>query len=244
MRVAAFQCFPVQEFIYEAFRSELNACSVQVIFALPPEGAVDYTMRIYNSDGSEPEMCGNGIRCLARFVAEKDNAGPVTQRIHTLAGALSSPTPLIIKGRSRRFGEHIYHLGVLYCCDIIEELMTRVFDCCAGLIQPTLQEDGQVCVDMGEPILAGPQIPTNLAPTQVYPSTMPSRSVLDTYGLVVQDAENHVNSPAALVSQNEAVVQAPLAVDGQEWLMTCVSMGNPHAVTFGTAAGESIKVSS
>ena len=43
-------------------------------------------MRIYNSDGSEPEMCGNGIRCLARFVAERDGAGPVTQKIHTLGG--------------------------------------------------------------------------------------------------------------------------------------------------------------
>lgn len=66
---------------------------MQVIFALPPEGDVDYTMRIFNSDGSEPEMCGNGIRCLARFVAEKDNAGPVTHRIHTLAGV---DLPLLI----------------------------------------------------------------------------------------------------------------------------------------------------
>ncbi len=41
----------------------------QVIFALPAENGTDYSMRIYNSDGSEPEMCGNGIRCLARFVA-------------------------------------------------------------------------------------------------------------------------------------------------------------------------------
>jgi diaminopimelate epimerase len=41
----------------------------QVIFALPSQGATDYSMRIFNSDGSEPEMCGNGIRCLARFVA-------------------------------------------------------------------------------------------------------------------------------------------------------------------------------
>jgi len=47
-------------------------------------------MRIFNSDGSEPEMCGNGIRCLARFVAEKDASGPVTQRIHTLAGMFHS----------------------------------------------------------------------------------------------------------------------------------------------------------
>ena len=46
-------------------------------------------MRIYNSDGSEPEMCGNGIRCLARFVAEKDNAGPRQYKVSTGAGQSS-----------------------------------------------------------------------------------------------------------------------------------------------------------
>jgi diaminopimelate epimerase len=43
-------------------------------------------MRIYNSDGSEPEMCGNGIRCLARFVADVDGVEAKKYRIHTLAG--------------------------------------------------------------------------------------------------------------------------------------------------------------
>lgn len=37
----------------------------------------------------------------------------------------------------------------------------------AGLIQPELLPDGQVCVDMGEPILEGPKVPTTLKPTQV-----------------------------------------------------------------------------
>jgi hypothetical protein len=58
-----------------------------VIFALPPVGDTDLAMRIYNSDGSEPEMCGNGIRCLARFVADVDGATSKKYRIHTLAGA-------------------------------------------------------------------------------------------------------------------------------------------------------------
>lgn len=62
----------------------------QVIFALPPKNGEDYSMRIFNSDGSEPEMCGNGIRCLARFVAERDGAGGTTShRVHTLAGGPS-----------------------------------------------------------------------------------------------------------------------------------------------------------
>lgn len=41
-----------------------------VIFALPGQHGCDYTMRIYNSDGSEPQMCGNGIRCMALFLHE------------------------------------------------------------------------------------------------------------------------------------------------------------------------------
>ena len=47
----------------------------------------DYTMKIFNGDGSEPEMCGNGIRCLAQFI--KDIGAPIADdrvAIDTLAG--------------------------------------------------------------------------------------------------------------------------------------------------------------
>lgn len=132
-----------------------------VIFALPPvDSSTDFTMRIYNSDGSEPEMCGNGIRCLARFVADVDGTTTGKYRIHTLA----------------------------------------------GLIQPELLPDGQVCVDMGEPILEAPKVPTTLAPTQ-----------------------------------GSTVVQQALEVAGRSWAMTCVSMGNPHAITY-SVDGQPIKV--
>lgn len=43
---------------------------------------------------------------------------------------------------------------------------------------------------------------------------------------------------AVVVVQGSAAVQAPLQVAGQEWLITCVSMGNPHAVVFGTKQGK------
>ena len=61
-----------------------------VIFALPGKEATEYTMRIYNSDGSEPEMCGNGIRCLAKFIADLEGNSQVNKsyRIHTLAGVI------------------------------------------------------------------------------------------------------------------------------------------------------------
>lgn len=62
-----------------------------VIFALAPpegeEGNYDFSMRIYNSDGSEPEMCGNGIRCLAAFLRDLgEDAKSYT--INTLAGPI------------------------------------------------------------------------------------------------------------------------------------------------------------
>ncbi len=61
-----------------------------VIFVLPGQGDTDYTMRIFNSDGSEPEMCGNGIRCFAKYVAQLDGtSAPHTYKIHTLAGMIS-----------------------------------------------------------------------------------------------------------------------------------------------------------
>ncbi|MEL6500227.1 MAG: diaminopimelate epimerase [Cyanobacteria bacterium J06623_1] len=61
-----------------------------VIFALPGKEDSDYTMRIYNSDGSEPEMCGNGIRCLAKFIADLEGNTEVNKsyRIDTLAGLI------------------------------------------------------------------------------------------------------------------------------------------------------------
>ncbi|MBD2577514.1 diaminopimelate epimerase [Oscillatoria sp. FACHB-1406] len=123
-----------------------------VIFALPGQDGTDYTMRIYNSDGSEPEMCGNGIRCLARFLAELEGSEIVGKqyRIHTLAGE----------------------------------------------IRPTLEANGRVTVDMGLPQLLAAEIPTTLA------------------------------------AADEKAIDCPLEVEGKTWQVTCVSMGNPHCITF------------
>ena len=57
-----------------------------VIYVLPSEVA-DVRMRIFNADGTEPEMCGNGIRCFAKFIAEKN---PVENlKVETGAGILT-----------------------------------------------------------------------------------------------------------------------------------------------------------
>ncbi|QPN66366.1 diaminopimelate epimerase [Synechococcus sp. CBW1006] len=60
-----------------------------VILALPPGQGGELRMRIFNADGTEPEMCGNGIRCLARFLADSDGDQPGRQwQIETLAGRI------------------------------------------------------------------------------------------------------------------------------------------------------------
>ncbi|MCY4056354.1 MAG: diaminopimelate epimerase [Cyanobacteria bacterium MAG CAR4_bin_6] len=62
-----------------------------VILALPPQQGGDLRMRIFNGDGSEPEMCGNGIRCLARFVADQQQgACPANLAIETMAGLMGA----------------------------------------------------------------------------------------------------------------------------------------------------------
>jgi diaminopimelate epimerase len=48
----------------------------------------DYRMRIFNSDGSEAEMCGNGIRCFAKFLAEKKITKKTDLSVETLAGII------------------------------------------------------------------------------------------------------------------------------------------------------------
>lgn len=61
-----------------------------LIFAMPGENNCDYTMRMYNADGTEPQMCGNGIRCLAKYLQqlEKKENTEVTYTVWTGAGVI------------------------------------------------------------------------------------------------------------------------------------------------------------
>lgn len=122
------------------------------LIMINPSDKADFEMEMYNADGSRGEMCGNGIRCVAKYVYDYELTDKTSISIETLAG--------------------------------IKYLDLTV-------------EDGKVVlvkVDMGKPIFSPEQIP--------------------------------------VVSQRETVVDEPIDIDGQEYRMTCVSMGNPHAVVF------------
>lgn len=107
-----------------------------VIFALPAGAGsdADLRMRIYNSDGSEPEMCGNGIRCLANFIAARDGTSAASAPDGAGAAAGAEPT-----------------VTATYCVTTA-----------AGPIRPQVLRDGRVRVDMGAPTLDPPAVPTTL----------------------------------------------------------------------------------
>lgn len=116
-------------------------------------------MEMYNADGSRAEMCGNGIRCVAKCVYDK---------------GLTDKTDI----------------SVISCGQI-------------KYLQLFLKE-GQVDtvrVNMGAPELRPERIPVTVA-------------------------------EAGTPLEQERIVNAPIIVQGKEYKMTCVSMGNPHAVIF------------
>ena len=60
-----------------------------LLLVLPPEGQADCRMVIHNADGSRPEACGNGLRCVARFAREQGLATGDLVRVETDAGLRS-----------------------------------------------------------------------------------------------------------------------------------------------------------
>ncbi|MHC4867570.1 MAG: diaminopimelate epimerase [Planctomycetota bacterium] len=136
------------------------------LITIGPSKTADVRMRIFNADGSEAEMCGNGIRCVAKYTYEHKLAR--AGGVFSVPGQQSFPTSLKIETDS----------GILI----------------VGLAIDDSDKVRKVCVNMGQPILAPEDIPVNLT--------------------------------------GEKVVEQPIEILGQEFLMTCVSMGNPHAVFF------------
>ena len=122
------------------------------LIMINPSDKADFEIEMYNADGSRVEMCGNGIRCVAKYVYDYGLTDKTRISVETLAG--------------------------------IKYLDLTVENGKVSLVR----------VDMGRPILEPENIPVQ--------------------------------------AEGSRVVDEPLTVDGKEYRMTCVSMGNPHAVIF------------
>ncbi|MDO4976167.1 MAG: diaminopimelate epimerase [Eubacteriales bacterium] len=117
-----------------------------------PSEVADFQMVMYNADGSQAEMCGNGIRCVGKYVYDYGLTDKTEFDVETLAG--------------------------------IKHLVLTVEDGKAKLIK----------VNMGSPILEAEKIP--------------------------------------VIAKQSPVINEPIEVCGKTYEMTCVSMGNPHAIVF------------
>lgn len=122
------------------------------LIMINPSKTADFEMEMYNADGSRGEMCGNGIRCVAKYVYDYGLTDKTQISVETLGG--------------------------------IKYLDLTVEDGKVSLVK----------VDMGKPELAADLIP--------------------------------------IISEREQVIDEPIEVDGKEYHMTGVSMGNPHAVIY------------
>lgn len=122
------------------------------LIMINPSQTADFEMEMYNADGSRGEMCGNGIRCVAKYVYDYGLTDKTQISVETLGG--------------------------------IKYLDLTVEDGKVSLVK----------VDMGKPKLEADLIP--------------------------------------IISEREQVIDEPIEVDGKEYHMTGVSMGNPHAVIY------------
>lgn len=119
---------------------------------IKPSRDADFEMNMYNSDGSEAEMCGNAIRCVGKYVFDN---------------GLTDKTEISVSTKA----------GIKYLSLTAQN----------GKVQ-------KVRVDMGEPILSPSKIPC--------------------------------------LFEGETAVDRPIEVLGEGYKVTCVSMGNPHAVVY------------
>ncbi len=122
----------------------------------------DFKMEIYNADGSQAEMCGNGIRCVAKFVYDKGLTEKTKLKIETLAG--------------------------------IKEIELNVENSKVKTVK----------VDMGEPILEAEKIPVYI----------------------------DEKMKAEGITPTSVIKNLKLEAYNKSFTFTCVSMGNPHAITF------------
>lgn len=122
------------------------------LIMINPSDRADFEMEMYNADGSRGEMCGNGIRCVAKYVYDYGLTDKTDISVETLG-------------------------GIKYLELTVEDGKVRT-----------------VKVDMGKPELEPQKIPVK--------------------------------------ADGDKAVDEPILVGGEEYRMTCVSMGNPHAVVF------------
>ena len=163
------------------------------LILIKPSKTADFYMEMYNADGSRSAMCGNGIRCVGKYVYDFGLTDKLEVSIETAAG--------------------------------IKYLSLRLLD---GKVS-------DVRVNMGAPELSPEKIPTTLEGTK----DIPLNGEADIERSEQQGTKQTGVVPAGTVQTGSisagtvrAVLGAKLNVLGRDYEVSCVSMGNPHVITY------------
>lgn len=148
------------------------------LILIKPSEIADFTMDMYNADGSRSEMCGNGIRCVGKYVYDYGLTDKTDITVETLAG--------------------IKYLNLK---------VEKTKECPRGKVS-------LVTVNMGAPILAPSEVPVDITKAEDYDKVMAHK---DSYEAFETDS---------------VIRNYPLTVLGNTYAITCVSMGNPHCISF------------
>lgn len=143
------------------------------LILIKPSDKADFFMDMYNADGSRGKMCGNGIRCVGKFVYDNKLTDKTTVTIDTLSGVKT--------------------------------------------LKLNIGSDGKVesaRVNMGAPVLQPSQVPVDITELESYKNMSKEQ---------MQEEKENVTEP---------VVSEHIKVNDKEYEVTCVSMGNPHAIVY------------
>lgn len=119
------------------------------LILIRPSEVADARMQMFNADGSESEMCGNGIRCVAKYVFDHGIARKQTMRIETGAGVLDLDLRIGPDGRTEQVTVDM-GVPVLEACEVPTTLLAT-----GPVVDHKVEFDGQqvsvTCVSMGNP---------------------------------------------------------------------------------------------
>ena len=137
---------PNSELIRSICDRHLGIGADGIIFVLPAENDGDIQMKIFNSDGNEAEMCGNGIRCLCKFIVDNNQMkSKESLKVETLAG--------IITSQLQEDGRILVDMGIPILDPICIPTKLLIGSC--GLPQGTIQYENKefevASVGMGNP---------------------------------------------------------------------------------------------
>jgi len=195
------------------------------LIIIQPSKTADVRMEMYNADGSRGLMCGNGIRCVAKYAVERGLAAGPNLRIETDSGVKNTVCHFV--------GGKVTTVQV----DMGKpSLLARDIPAIVPEVQGSkseIQGDGERKDSLCAP---GIEVTGEKSKSRKVEKSKPGEHK-DSYRTFSEPGAQATgfsidNRQSAISNLMERIIEAPLSIGGELYTVTCVSMGNPHAVIF------------